>query len=167
MTHAAPAGQKAMRRGTSRAIDQRTRPDHGATGPAMRARASAVVETAEAGVTVRWMEEDTPIAHYRRGALLRDRQCDALARLAELYEESGRRCATTGGYGSRVGGVAEMSDAQARAWSDYCRLLAVAPAECRHAVALVAGGDFPGFSGALNLLRLGATALADHLRYNY
>lgn len=168
MTTTTSAAQRAMRSGIRRAVDPQTRrPDHGANGPAMKRRASQVVETAEAGVTVRWMEDDTPIAHYRRGALLKDRQCDALARLAELYEDSGRRGATTAGYGSRVGGFGEMSDAQARAWREYCRLLEAAPAECRHAVALVAGGDFPGFSGALNLLRLGATALADHLRYDY
>jgi len=167
MTTATHAGQRAMRQGTRRAVDQRTRPDHGANGPAMKCRASAVVETAEAGVTVRWMEEDSPIAHYRRGALLKDRQCDALARLAEWYEESGRRAATTASYGTRVGGFAEMSDAQAHAWREYCKLLDVAPAQCRHAVASVASGDFPGFSGALNLLRIGATALADHLRYDY
>lgn len=159
--------QRALRRGQRRAVDPKPRSDLGAAGPAMKARASVVVETAEAGIRVRWMEDDTPIGHYRRGALLTDRQCDALARLAEMYEESGRRMATTGGYGSRVGGFGEMSDEQARAWRDYCKLLDRAPPETRHAVAMVASGEFPGFSGAKDLLRKGATALADHLKYFY
>lgn len=162
--------QKALRQGTRRAVDQRdarTKPDHGANGQAMKARQSEVVETADAGVTVRWMQDDGPIAHYRRAALLTDRQCDALARLSEWYEDSGRRCGVVSGYGARVGGFAEMSDGQAKAWKEYCRLLEVVPANSRHALALVAGGDFPGFSGALNLLRQGSTALADHLRFNY
>jgi hypothetical protein len=133
----------------------------------MMARASTVVETAEAGVLIRWMEDSGPIAHYRRTGLLMDRQCDALARLADLYEESGRRGATSAGYGQRVGGFGEMSDAQAHAWRDYCRLLDRAPPETRHALALVADGLFPTMSGGLPLVRRGSTALANHLRYDY
>ena len=60
-----------------------------------------------------------------------------------------------------------MSDAQAKEWRLYCQLLERAPADTRHALALVAAGDFPGFSGHLNLLRHGATVLADHLRLDY
>lgn len=149
------------------ALPTRPRADHGAAGPAMAARPSVVVETAEAGTTVRWMEDAGPIAHYRRGSLLLDRQCDALARLSEFYEDSGRRGAVSGGYGTRVGGFGQMSDAQALAWSRYCKLLDRAPADTRHALALVAGGEFPTMSSNLYLLRRGASALADHLQLNY
>lgn len=164
-----PATQKALKRGQRRAVDapERPRSDLGCDGAAQAIRASRVVETAEAGMRVRWMEDEGPIAHYRRAALLTDRQCDALARLAEHYEEAGRRAALTGGYGGRVGGHGEISDAQAEAWKRYCRLLDQAPADTRHALALVADGLFPGISGAMGLLRRGATALADHLRYDY
>jgi hypothetical protein len=125
------------------------------------------VETAEAGVKVRWVEDQGPIAHYRRNALLTDRQCDAVSRLAEHYEESGRRQGVVGGYGARIGGKHEMSDGQAEEWRRYCRLLDEAPPATRHALAMVAAGEFPGFTGALALLRTGAAALADHLRFNY
>ncbi|MFH5927067.1 hypothetical protein [Roseomonas xinghualingensis] len=145
----------------------RPRADLGASGPAMQARPSTVVETVEAGVLIRWMEDTGPIAHYRRTGLLLDRQCDALARLAELYEESGRRAATSAGYGGRVNAYGEMSDAQAYAWRDYCRLLDRAPPDTRHALALVADGEFPRISCGLQLLRRGAEALAIHLRYDY
>jgi hypothetical protein len=133
----------------------------------MEARPSTVVETVEAGILIRWMEDTGPIAHYRRTGTLLDRQCDALARLSEFYEESGRRAATSAGYGSRVNAHGEMSDAQAYAWRDYCRLLDRAPAETRHALALVAGGEFPRLSCGLQLVRRGAEALALHLQYDY
>ena len=145
----------------------RPRADHGTAGPAMAARPSVVVETVEAGTTVRWMEDTGPIAHYRRGGLLLDRQCDALARLAEFYEDSGRRGAVSGGYGSRVGGFGQMSDRQAKAWKDYCGLLDKAPPETRHAIALVAEGTFPTMANHLYLIRRGASALADRLQLNY
>ncbi len=146
---------------------RRPRADHGATGPAMRCRPSSLVETAEAGVLVRWMQDDGPIAHYRQFALLTDRQCDALQRLAELYEESGRRPGMCAGYGSRVVAFAEMTDEQAAAWRAYSRLLDRAQPDCRHTLAVVAAGEYPRTAGHLDLLRKGSTALANHLRFDY
>jgi hypothetical protein len=161
--------QAALRRGTKRAVDapERPRSDLGPSGLAQKARASTVVETAEAGMRVRWMDEDTPLSHLRRGALLTDRQCDAVGRLAEYYEASGRRSSVCGSYGQRAGGFGQMTDEQAECWKRYCKLLDEAPPATRHALAMVAAGEFPGFTGALPLLRAGATALADHLRFNY
>lgn len=144
--------------------EERSRPDHGTNGPAMRARPSRIIETKDAGVTTRLMSRarDYPLDHYEDGALLTERQLDAGRRLALFYAR---------GYGFPVlvarllGSGGTLSDTRAASQTScrrqYGEAMQHAPASSRETLCRIVRGEFPKQLRALDHIRAGLDAIAD------
>ena len=100
--------------------------DHGADGPAMRARPGSVVETIAAGVTVRVLVDNHLIDRMAAGGQLVGRPHEAALRLLEMAGHAGLLL----GGGSRMGQVgraSDISDATAEARAAFNRALRQVP----------------------------------------
>ena len=137
--------------------------DRGARGRAMKVRPKREIETMAAGVKVVQMEDTDILAMAVEARCITVRQQDALAKLAEQYSRWKTGPRVVGGYG-RTGGAPELTAAQEKARQSYNAMLAAVPGETRHALAIVACGEWPVMGNALGLVRRGADALAIHLR---
>lgn len=146
--------------------------DRGAQGPAMAAR-GAKVEDVEvdvhehAGAT--YLERasvarvrDGVIDHYERIGVLWGRRLEAMQDLARLYQRG--RVAPGTGRSSGGRGHAEMSDEQARAWTDYCQATDHLSPGVRTVVEDVARDRFPQALDTVDRLRRGSCELANQFR---
>lgn len=146
-------------------LEERNRPDLGATGQAMLARKSRVIETIEAGVTTRLMDptEIYPIDRYEASAQISERQVNALRRLQRFYALGfGRPKLVPGEPG---GSMSEELDARrTAARRSYAEAMAVVHPRSQAPISSIVRSEWPSALEALPLLRGGAEALADYWR---
>lgn len=146
--------------------------DRGPSGLAMKAR-GATVETVEADVqredgTLEFQRNavarvrDGVMEHYVQAGILWGRRLDAMTMLAALYTAARITPGTGRAFGVRAHG--QMTDAQAMAWSDWCRACDHVERRSRETVEEVARGRFPCRQNAATELRDGAWDLAEFWR---
>lgn len=146
--------------------------DRGTQGPAMLARQPTVEERLvdvlddpdspcleRVAVAV---VQDGVMDHYVRIGALWGRRLEAMQKMAGLYLRAGIAPGTGRAFGSRAHG--EMTDAQARAWADFCHASDHLSPGVRTVVEDVARDRFPVASNVVEKLRDGAAELADYWR---
>lgn len=131
---------------------------------ALCARPFVWVADEVSGAAVPVAQDTDILAMMVQTRIITTRQQDALSRLAELYWGWKSRQKVTTGYGGVKGGSGGVSEHVEAAYRRYNALMAHVPKDCKHAVAVAASGDMPVFACSMELLRRGATALADHLQ---
>lgn len=149
--------------GKLQTAEERARPDYGTNGLAMKARASRVIETKDAGVLVRVMDPAYPLDRYEAAALLTERQIFALRRLQIHY-------AIGFGFPKLVpsdpaGSLSEdRAERQTVARRAYGEAMALVPPRSQAPISNVVRSEWPKVIDALLLIRIGADAVADHWR---
>ena len=83
------------------APDAEDRIDHGATGPAMEARPSRLVETIQAGVTRKEMQGAHLVDRMHAASQLSDRQYAAALRVLDMHSDAGFEPKLCGSYAPR------------------------------------------------------------------
>lgn len=140
-------------------------PDHGTDGPAQASRSSRLVETIQAGVRYREMQSGHPIDTWTRTAQLTERQIDAAWKLTRAFQSGFPGRPVTPAYGASRGGDSspEAAVAMTQARRNYDAWLERVPHECRHVLARMVRGEYPGVSCGLQLVRIGTECLADQM----
>lgn len=144
--------------------EERSRPDHGADGPAMRSRPSRIIETKDAGVTTRLMARarDYPLDHYEDGCLLTERQLNAGRRLGLLYAIGFGFPVLVARLVSSGGTLSDTRTAsQTSCRRQYGEAMERVPASARETICRIVRGEFPKQLHALDYVRAGLDAVAD------
>lgn len=140
--------------------------DFGTTGPAQQARPCGTGETIQAGVTYRQMHDTHPIDVWDRSAQLTERQINAAWMLTKAFRLGYPERAITPAYGASRGGDSSPDAAVALtiARRNYGGWMDRTPPDCRHVLARMVRGEYPGVSCGLQLVRKGLDAVADEMR---
>ncbi len=141
-------------------------PDHGTDGPAQQSRPSRLIETIQAGVKCREMAGTHPIDIWTRTTQLTERQINAAWHLTKEFQRGFPARPVTSSIGTARGidHSPEAAVAMTQARRNYDGLMSKIPHECRHALARMVRGEYPGISGGLQLIRVGTERLADVLQ---